>query len=307
MLICAHMHFSPHTVFRLMAACKAIHAELRHDNERWWSMFYAKVLGYQGGLQHSNFKHALVKLGATFPDQKQTLLQVVFSRHCHFCHKRFGHRMVPVFGMRACPAPCLRDNMVSNIVLSARYGINFSDFLLSPNNNSRMLVFHARQLMDRTILRQLTVDPYDHQHIIGAINYWGIVCFFLKADVEKWLAARLDDTAQKGRRKAARVLSAHLARCLVERQIRLVEGPSLVRRTVHHQHAMQRRQLYPALPPSYWLAGGAFWSVLGPITRALVRRPDHSEGSALRLKQALDLGWRRCKHYYHSYMQMPRV
>ena len=240
-IICSQMHFSPHTVFRLMTASKAIRTQL---GPQWWHMFYAKVLAYQNTLKHSNYSRSLVKLERVFGDRKQKLLKLVFSRQCCFCGKRFGHRMVPAFGIRACA--CLRDNVVSNVALECRYGVAFSDII---DESMGMLAFKAINL--RSSLSQLTLDPYDHYFLRSSFR--GLVCFFLKKDIEQ--RVELNETKQWRRRLAAQFLSARVARLLKK---------------------YPRREA----PPTYWMPGGSYWA----LTRnfALVPRFDNERCARLR-------------------------
>ena len=212
-IICSHLEFSPHTIFRLMGAFKPLRVELR-NNEPWWHMFYGKILDYQRSLVHSNYKQNLVRMARVFGARKEKLLKVVFSRQCCFCGNRFQHRIVSALGVRVCPEPCLRQNLVSNIVLYFRYGVAFSDLLLAqPEAQERMIVLHSRQLAarnDKLKLARVSLDPLDHGYIKGPINYWGVVCFFLRQDLERWLPQQL--TEQHEKRAAAQFLSARVAR-----------------------------------------------------------------------------------------------
>jgi hypothetical protein len=212
-IICSHLQFSPHTVFRLMAALKPLRVELR-NNEAWWNMFYTKILDYQRALVHSNYKQNLVRMARVLGARKEKLLKVVFSRQCCFCGNRFHHRIVSTLGVRVCPEPCLRQNLVSNIVLYFRYGVAFSDLLLNqPEARDRMIVLHSRQLTahnDKLKLARVSMDPLDHGYIKGPINYWGVVCFFLRQDLERWLPQQLTEQCEK--RAAAQFLSARIAR-----------------------------------------------------------------------------------------------
>ena len=238
-IICLQMHYSPHTVFRLMSASKAIRAELRPE---WWRAFYARVLAYQQTLKHSNFTKSLVKLERLFGDRKQKLLKLVFSRQCCFCGKRFGHRMVPAFGVRACP--CLRENLVSNVVLEGRYGVAFSDIL---DDDMGMLAFKTCKL--RPKLSHLTLNPYDHYFLRSGFR--GIVCFFLKKDVER--RVELNENKQWRRRLAAQFLCVRVARLL-------------------------KKNPRCEAPPTYWMPGGAFLAV----TRHSALVPRFNETDRLR-------------------------
>jgi hypothetical protein len=45
-VVCAHLYFSPHTVFRLLATCKGIRQALASDG-RFWETFYRRIERYQ--------------------------------------------------------------------------------------------------------------------------------------------------------------------------------------------------------------------------------------------------------------------
>jgi len=244
-IICLQMHYSPHTVFRLMSASKAIRSEL---GPKWWDLFYAKVLHYQNTLKHSNYARNLVKLERVFGDRKQKLLKLVFSRQCCFCGKRFGHRMVPAFGIRACA--CLRDNLVSNVALQGRYGVAFSDIL---DENMGMLAFKAVNL--RSNLCQLTLDPYDHYFMRSGFR--GLVCFFLRKDIEQ--RVELNESKQWDRRLAAQFLSARIGRLLKKYPRREVQ-------------------------PTYWMPGGGFWAV----TRDYAPVPRFTEERCVKLRKTIE-------------------
>jgi hypothetical protein len=255
-----------------MGACKAVRVELG-GNAEWWRMFYSKILHYQNGLTHSNFRRSLLSLTRVYGDRKQKLLKVLFSRQCCFCNARFGHKMVPAFGIRVCPTPCLRDNLVSNIALYFRYGVAFSDFV-RDSSTTTMLAFHAQQLRVPNVLCRLTVDAWDHYHVGSRINYWGPVCFFLRHEVEQ--RVRLDEAAQQQRRGAAQFLTARLIRAIHHRT-------PLECAIRQHRGAMQRQKMYPALPSPYWMPGGPCLAVTRHF--ALVKRAGFDDKRIYQLKQ----------------------
>ena len=288
-LVCSHMQSSPHAVFRLMTACKAVRAELLHHRGEWWDMFYSKVLAYQRGLPHSNYRHSLISLGASsmFEGHKQRLLRLIFARQCHLCGKRFKHRIVPALNIRACPA-CLRQNLVSNIVLHSRYGIDFSS---DPHlralvvEQGRVLVFHARHL-SRGKLLLLTEDPCDLAHMQGPINFWGVICFFLRQDLPSSSLLQQAESGQQQRRLAAQFLTARL--------MRQQQAGGLMRRMVLERNERQRRVLHPALPSPYWVPGGAFYCQMAP------RRHDGitEQADIARLKQGLEAAARQTRRHH---------
>ena len=289
------MQSSPDAVFRLMMACKDVSLELSSSSkEWWWNMFYEKVLKYQLNLVHSNFKHNLIRLSSAHQSKKKReLLQAVFGRQCHFCKARFGHRLIQSLGIRACPRPCLRENLVSNIVLLFRYGISFADNILSARR--RMLVFHTSQLRRKSseLLHMLTLDPYDYQYLSYHINYRGMVCFFLREDVG--LDKKASDEQQQARRMAAQFLSSRLIRAVCAQRIAkaLSNEEDLPMNIISHgvhRSAMHRRNVYPALPSSRWLAGGAHWSVLARDNGELAIRVKEEEAVA-RVKTLVEQAW----------------
>ena len=287
MLICAHMEFSPHTVFRLMGACKSIREELG-QNPEWWRMFCARVLQYQVGLpHHSNYKNMLVRLERTF-GRTQKLLKVVFSRQCCFCGSRYHHRVMPLLGVRVCPTPCLRENLISNIVLFYKYGLSFTDLMQQPGfDPQRILVRHSRQLMCGKKLGQLTQDPYDHCYLRGPVNYWGVVCFFLRQDIQ--LPA---EAAQTARMRAAQLLSARVARAAHPRH-----AECIVDEIREQRYWAQRRAAQPALPSPYWLVGGGYLAVMTK-QHLPIRRYDPETLRAL--KQQLDAAWKRSNIFFKA-------
>ena len=282
LIICSHLQHSPHTIFRLMMASKSVRVELNRTKEWWWEMFYAKVLVYQDSLLHSNFKQSLVQLGKM--GNRQRLLQNVFARECRFCKARFGHRMSTGFGIRACPVPCLRENVISNIELQSRYGIYFSDFVQAMVAEHRpILVLHRSQLMAKgsRLLRLLTtMDP--QQYTNNPINFWGLVCFFLKEDVQRFVELRVQ---HQEKTLAARYLSARLIRTALHHHNILV-------RINRHRQGMQRRLMFPVLPSPYWVAGGPKRAHHHhDLTNVLDGRDGFSQARVLEIESIMNNAW----------------
>ena len=48
-MVCAHLYFSPHSVFRLLATCRGIRRALACD-ARFWETFYRRIERYQAAL-----------------------------------------------------------------------------------------------------------------------------------------------------------------------------------------------------------------------------------------------------------------
>jgi len=282
LIICGQMQRSPHVVFRLMSASKTVYSEIG-QNEAWWTLFFGKVLAYQTSLQHSNFLRCLLKLQGHMV-RKQKLLKMVFSHSCCFCQKRFGHRIMPLFGMRACPVPCMQQNLVSNIALHFRYGLTFSDLLMRGQlDGRRMMVLHVRQLQGKK-LKQLTCDPYDYSYLCGNVNYWGLVCFFLRQDVEK-AGVQLEENSTE--RSAAQFLSARIMRAAHQTR------PYMMENIREHWYNARRRTQHRSLPSPYWMPGGAFLAVTGPYHMLIRRSAYAKDETLLRLKQTLEAAKRR--------------
>jgi hypothetical protein len=290
MLICGQLYSSPHAVFRLMRASKQLHVELRRKTG-WWDAFYAQVMRYQASLPQSKCLQRIRAAEAVLGHDKQRLLRFVFGRECALCGARFGHRMIPLMGLRACPTPCFREQLVSNITLHARYGVHFSDWA-SQVPEQRWLVFHTEQLwcFGGRLLTQLTVDPHDYQHLDRqTINYRGLVCFFLRHDVER--IVRLDEDEQLQRRHAAQLLTARAARAALQRW--RGGGLAQTRRVVLAR--AQRGARYRELPSPFWIPGGPHLSVLashrGRDDASLLQLARRTE--AVGVYELMSAAWRR--------------
>ncbi len=130
-MVCMHLAHSPHAVFRLMMASKAVRAAFLENgaaSDAWWLSFFRQVCAYQTSLKHSNFRKRLLAYERRGQLPHVDILRAVFSPRCERCGTRFGHRLLRPFGLRVC-AGCLPHCVVSNHALEQDYGVAFFDFL----------------------------------------------------------------------------------------------------------------------------------------------------------------------------------
>ena len=266
LIICCNVFHSPHTVFRLMMACKAVNTGLK-GNKEWWAQFYARIVQYQQCLSHSNFLSALREFEARA--NKQDAIRLAYSPRCGFCGIRFGHSIFRPFMQRVC-AGCLSGQLVSNRVLYTRYGLNFSDFIVTYCQAGGLLLHKdSYRSRSRALHMRLTREPVDHVSVDPLL-------FMRRADVERVLGCTLESeryVQQRQRIDAARLLSAAVARSVTRR--------ALARASTRYYNATLAddlrtadlmRVVEPAAPRPGWFPGGPFYAFRGPRGEWVVRR-----------------------------------
>lgn len=158
MIVCRNAFFSPHTVFRLMMACKELWLALRAPESReWWDRFLARIVAYQQCLSHSNY---LPLLRAC---QKQVrcsrgVIRLVYSPRCFACGSRFGRTIFMPMLQRVCSG-CLSAQLVSNKVLDRQYGLSFSDFILPYKDAGGLIIARQSYCHRRAELLRLSKVP----------------------------------------------------------------------------------------------------------------------------------------------------
>jgi hypothetical protein len=132
LIVCLHLHHSPHAVFRFMMTNKSLRGAFISMEAvvttLWWKTFFDRVCAYQASLKHSNFRKRLLEYEAGRHMPHATILRAVFSPRCEGCGARFGHRLLRPFSVRVCAA-CLPLLVISNHALEQHYGVALFDFL----------------------------------------------------------------------------------------------------------------------------------------------------------------------------------
>jgi len=247
LLVCMHLEYSPHTVFRLMMTCRSTLSAFQNASEAWWVEFFEKIKRYQGSLKHSNFLKRLELLHQHQHWDKKNInnnlnscrdaLLGLFAPRCHYCGTRFGHRLLRPFLIRTC-ADCLKANAISNNVLELRYGLSFSDFLeVYAKEGGFLLPLDSFRLKAKALTclsnDELDACYYIHKGKKNTTNKQpatttaataathtksvksNVLYFFWKPDIERILGLNLEQRLliyMQERKQAVSVLSAYFQR-----------------------------------------------------------------------------------------------
>ena len=265
LLICAYAYRSPHAVFRLMMASKAVRDAIRAQPPQWWLGFYRSVCTYQGTLRHSNTLrrlniYATARTGLT----PAHILRAVFSPRCEMCGCTQNHRLLKGFALRVCGA-CLRTHLVSNVALAREYGLSLCDIVEPYMRQPQSLMFALDGFVPRLqALERLTAEPLELFDVRRRTCYF----FLWRPTLERMLGSSLDALRQRFApfRQAAALLSAVARRRHVFASTAAAAASSgLI--CVH----VRLRMRTPLTPHYLWFPGGPFHSVSG-LSRLSQRR-----------------------------------
>ena len=259
LIVCANAYRSPHTIFRLMMASKAVCAAVRAQPPAWWAAFYHRVCAHQASLQHSNFLKTLRFYATRTHVAYDRALRAIFMTRCEMCGCRRGHRLMRPHALRVCGA-CLRAHLISNVALARDYGVAFFE-LIDPYLRKLQGPFLA---LDEFSPRLSALALLTAEAPSPALVRRGAVFFLWRPLLAQLVDLEAARKAHARRRQAAALLTA------------------VVRRRCAGGHGWLPLRPHPA-----WIPGGPFHALHGRASR----KAQTAWARLMRPRALRGLGW----------------
>jgi hypothetical protein len=261
MVVCSHLFFSPHRIFRMMCASKGIWLALR-NNPVWWEALYERVRRSQECLYCSHYA-GLMDSYASHPN-KQLVLQLLFVKACNDCGAQSRQGIMHSLSARLC-LYCSQQRMVSNRVLMVKYGLHYSDLMPAYCARGGVLLMRyqhsKRHVSPKSELLRLTSEPIDYE-------YWkeeqpwknSRLLFFAKRDLESLLGISLEaeHRAQARRVQAVARLGDHMRMSNVRGGFQMTDAHVSDLVTTARRRAIQHSMSGQQQPAALLMLGGPY-------------------------------------------------